>query len=198
MAMVDFGGHLVSVPIAIGVSRRKSTSAGYLWTNAQPLADTDPMSEIYLLSTVLMGLLLVVVSMAISRSGQRATPSGHAGGRSDYAEWSGRDAGSSSRLVAIANEPMTWTVSFVVLALVILASAVLALEGLPEGAGVNGGIFQLVLAGVGGAALLGYVFFGAYFAARDRFGQTAAGVAIAALVVGVLMLVGVAATLLTA
>lgn len=155
------------------------------------------MAEIYLLSTVLMGLLLLAVALAISRSGQRATPSGHAGSRSGYAEWAGRE-GPSSRLVAVANDPAAWTVGFILLALVILGSTVMMLEGVKEGASFDTGLFQSVLLGVGGAVVIGYVFFGAYFAARDRFGQTAAGVAIAALVVGVLVLLGVAVTLLTA
>ena len=156
------------------------------------------MPEIYLLSTLLMGLLVIAVAIAIARSGQRATPSGNAGGRSGFAEWSGRSDVDSSRLLEVANNPTTWTVSFVLLAVVFLAGAILMIEGLPEGMGIDTGVLELVVLGIGGAILVGYVFLGAYFAARDRIGQTAAAVGIASAAIGLLLLIGVTVMLLTA
>ncbi|GAB3034890.1 hypothetical protein [Natronobiforma cellulositropha] len=156
------------------------------------------MPEIYLLSTLLMGVLVIAVAIAINRSGQRATPSGDAGGRSGFAEWSGRADGSSSRFVTVMNNPTTWWLSFIVLSLVFLAGAILMIEGLPEGAGVDAGVLEMAFLGVGGAVLAGFVFFGSYFAARDRFGQTAAAVGVASVVIGFLLLIGVVATLVSA
>ncbi|MCU4741558.1 hypothetical protein OB955_10790 [Halobacteria archaeon AArc-m2/3/4] len=156
------------------------------------------MPEIYLLSTLLMGLLLIAVATAISRSGQRATPSGHAGSRSGFAEWSGRAGPDSGRIVTIASNPVTWTVSFILLAVALLAGAVLMIEGLPEGMGIDSSLIEMAVLGLLGALLLGFVFFGAYFSARDRVGYTAAGVAVASVAIGVLLLIAVVAALLMA
>lgn len=156
------------------------------------------MPEIYLLSTLLMGLLLIAVATAISRSGQRATPSGHAGGRSGFAEWSGRAGPDSSRVVTIASNPVTWTVSFILLAVVILAGVVLTFQGLPEGLGIDSAVVETAVLGLFGVLLLGFVFSGAYFSARDRVGYTAAGIAVAAAAIGLLLLIGVVVMLLTA
>lgn len=150
------------------------------------------MPEMYLVSTLLMGLLLIAAAIAVARSGQRATPSGHAGGRSRYAEWSERTDSYDSRLVSAANNPAVWTVGFIALALTFLAGAVLFIQGVPN---VGAGAVQTGVLAVGGAVLLGYVFFGAYFAARDRIGQTAAAVGIAAVTLGALFLIGVVAAL---
>ena len=156
------------------------------------------MPEIYLLSTLLMGLLLIAVAVVINRSGQRATPSGDAGGRSGFAEWSGRSDVDSSRLVEIASTPMTWTLTFVVLSVVFLAGSVLMIEGVPGVPGLDSGLFETIVLAAGGAVLLGYVFFGAYFAMRDRLGQTAAAVGIASTVLGVLVMIAIVAVLLMA
>lgn len=154
------------------------------------------MAEIYLLSTVLMTVLLIAVTIGVTRSGQRATPSGQAGTRSGFAEWSGRVDADRPRIVEVAYNPMAWTVSFVVLAVVFIGGAVIVVQGLPGG--VGGETLETALLALGGAILGGYLFFGVFFAARDRFGQTAAAVGIAALTTGLLMLVGVVIALLRA
>lgn len=154
------------------------------------------MAEIYLLSTFLMTVLVIAVALAITRNGQRATPSGQAGRRTGFVEWSGRAAPDRSRIVDLAYNPMAWTVSFVVLAVVFLGGAVLVSGALPSG--IEGGAVETGLLAVGGAVLLGYVFFGAFFAARDRMGQTAAAVAVASVTIGVLVLIGVTIALLQA
>lgn len=150
------------------------------------------MSAIYLLSTLLMGLLLVAVVVAIGRTGQRATPSGTAGDRSGFAEWSGRTSGETSRIAEVASDPLAWTVSFVLLAFVFLGGSVLVVTGIAIPAAVETGLLA-----IGGAVLLGYVFFGAYFAVLDRSGQTAAAVGVGAALVGTLMLVGIVVALVT-
>ncbi|WP_255168092.1 hypothetical protein [Natrononativus amylolyticus] len=140
-----------------------------------------------------MGLLVIAVAVAIARSGQRATPSGHAGSRIGYAEWSQRSESYDSRLVAAANNPLVWTVGFIGLAVAFIAGAVLLVQGVPD---VDTGVLETGFLAVGGAVLLGYVFFGAYFSARDRVGQTAAAVGIAAATLGTLFLIGVIVMLL--
>lgn len=155
-------------------------------TSSQPL-----MAEIYLLSTVLMTVLLIAVAIGVARSGQRATPSGQSGGRSGFAEWSGRVSPDRPRIVELAYDPMVWTISFVVLAIVFIAGAVAMVQG------VSGAVGTGLLA-VGGAILGGFVFFGAFFAARDRIGQTAAGIAVAALTTGIIVLLGIVVMLVQA
>lgn len=156
------------------------------------------MPEIYLLSTLLMGLLLIAVATAVSRSGQRATPSGHAGSRSGFAEWSGRADSDSSRVVTVASNPMTWTISFILLAIAFLAGVVLMFQGLPDSLGIDSSVVETGVLGLFGALLLGFVFAGSYFSARDRIGYAAAGIAIAAVAIGLLLLVGVVIMLLSA
>ncbi|USZ71893.1 hypothetical protein [Natronosalvus halobius] len=151
------------------------------------------MSEIYLVSTLLMGLIVLGAAAVLTRMGQRATPSGHAGTRSGYAEWSPRTATEDSRVVALAKTPAVWALGFVATAVALLGGAVLVVS---EGEYVDSGLVEPIVFAVGGAALIGYVFFGAYFAARDRFGNTAMGVAFATLTLGVLGLIAVAVLLL--
>lgn len=155
-------------------------------TSSQPL-----MAEIYLLSTVLMTVLLIAVAIGVARSGQRATPSGQSGGRSGFAEWSGRVSPDRPRIVELAYDPMVWTISFVVLAIVFIVGAVAMVQG------VSGAVGTGLLA-VGGAILGGFVFFGAFFAARDRIGQTAAGIAVAAVTTGIIVLLGIVVMLVQA
>lgn len=151
------------------------------------------MSALYLISTLLMGLLVVAVALTIARTGQRATPSGTAGGRSGYAEWSGRTH-DEGRIEAMLSSPLAWTLSFILLGAVFLAGTVLTVTDASLG-GMASMLQQLVLA-VGALVLLGFVFFGAYFAVRERNGMSAAGVGVAAGVLGILLLIGVAITLI--
>lgn len=151
------------------------------------------MPEIYLVSTLLMGVLAIAIALVIARMGQRATPSGHAGGRSGYAEWSTRNTPQSSRIVGLANTPAVWTGLFITIAIVFLAGVVLVIEG---GEMIDVAALQTAVLAVGGAVLIGYVFLGSYFAARDRFGNSATGVAIASATLGLLILIGVVVRLL--
>ncbi|MFP9192553.1 hypothetical protein [Natronosalvus vescus] len=151
------------------------------------------MPEIYLLSTLVMGLLVLAVVYTMARMGQRATPSGHAGTRSGYAEWSPRTEAEDSRVVALAKTPAVWTLSFIALIAAFIAGAVLLVG---EGEFVEAALVEPVLLAIGGLVLFGYIFFGTFFAARDRFGNTAIGVAFASLLVGFLGLIAVTVTLL--
>lgn len=153
------------------------------------------MSALYLISTLLMGLLVVAVALTITRTGQRATPSGTSGGRSGYAEWSGRTH-DEGRVEAMLSSPLAWTVSFVLLAAVFLAGAVLTV--MDADLGGFGPTLQTAVLAVGALVLVGFVFFGAYFAVRDRNGMSAAGVGVASAVLGLLLLIGVAIALILA
>lgn len=153
------------------------------------------MSELYLISTLLMGLLLLAVAVAITREGQRATPGGSGTtGRTSYAEWSNRDSPHGSRLLEIANNPIVWTLSFVLLAIVLLGGAVLFVTDM----GDFGGMIQSAVLAIVGALVLGFVFFGTFFSVRDRSGHTAVAIGVSSAVIGVLMLLGIVAALLTA
>lgn len=151
------------------------------------------MPEIYLISTLLMGILVIAVVATMARMGQRATPSGHAGTRSGYAEWSSRTASDESGLVNLAKTPSVWTITFIGLVAAFIAGAVLLVG---EGEFVDVGIIEPIVLGIGGAVLLGYIFFGTYFAARDRFGNSATGVAVASALLGFLGLIAVVVVLL--
>ena len=144
------------------------------------------MPEIILISTIVMGLLLLAVAVAISRSGQRATPSGQAGAGSGFAEWSGRSAGEPGRVESLVKSPAVWTGGFILLALAFLAGAVLLLEGVPA---IETALLETAVLAIGGTLLLGYVFFGAYYAVRDRTGQTAPALAVAATIFGILVMI---------
>lgn len=151
------------------------------------------MPEIYLLSTLLMGLIVIAVVAMMTRMGQRATPSGHAGSRSGYAEWSPRTKPESSRLVALSKKPSVWTAAFIALVIVFLAGAALLVG---DGEFVDAALIEPIVLGIGGAVMFGFVFFGAFFAARDRTESTAIGVATAALLVMTFGLIGVIGLLL--
>ncbi len=151
------------------------------------------MPEIYLISTLLMGALVIATVAVMTRMGQRATPSGHAGTRSKYADWSDRVETEESLFVSLANSPSTWTIGFVGLMAAFLVGVVLLVS---EGEFLELGFIEPLVMGVGGAVLLGYVFFGAFFAARDRFGNTAVGVVVASLILGFLGLIAVVMLLL--
>ena len=151
------------------------------------------MPEIYLISTLLMGLIVIAVVATMTRMGQRATPSGHAGSRSRYVDWSPRTEPESSRLVALSKMPIVWTATFIALVIAFLAGAALLVG---EGEFVDVALIEPIVLGIGGAVLIGFVFFGAYFAARDRTESSAIGVAAASLLVLTLGLIAVVGLLL--
>ncbi|WP_254768862.1 hypothetical protein [Salinilacihabitans rarus] len=149
------------------------------------------MSEVYLVSTVLMGLLLVAIAVAVARSGQRANPSGYAGGQREYADWSDEVGDDSVRVTRLATEPAAWVVGFLALAIAVLVGAVLLLESPDLG-------LQTGLLGLGAAILLGYAVVGTFYAARNRTGGSAAAAAVAAGALGLLLLIAVTVVLVTA
>jgi hypothetical protein len=145
------------------------------------------MVSLTLLSTALMGLLVVATFVAVARiGGKRAAPGAESASRYDAIVGVVGD---------VARMPVTWAVSFVAITVGIGAVAVLAVGnfGLPEG--LSGSLLTLVYAAVG-LLLTGFVFFGAYFAARGRGLGNAHGVAAGSFASGLVFLVLIAAELL--
>jgi len=119
-----------------------------------------------------MGLLVVGVFVAVARYGARRTRPGRVIA-SEPAE--GVEA-LVARLGSLSRNPTVWTVAFIVLAVGLGVGAIAAVGnvGLPDW--VSGALFGLVAAVVG-LLLVGYVFYGAYAAARSRGLGNAHGVA---------------------
>ncbi|SEH39744.1 hypothetical protein SAMN05192561_101543 [Halopenitus malekzadehii] len=140
------------------------------------------MVSLTLLSTVLMGLLVIATFIAVGRVGRKR----------EFAEDDGdgdRYDRAVSRLRAIAHSPAVWTVTFIAFAVGLGLLTVLAVGsfGLPEG--LPGTILNVVY-GLVGLLIAGFVFLGAYAATRERGLGNAQGVAAGSIALGmVLMLV---------
>ncbi|OYR67669.1 hypothetical protein DJ71_21625 [Halorubrum sp. E3] len=145
------------------------------------------MVSLTLLSTALMGLLVVSTFVAVAQIGGKRTAPG--------AESVSRYDAITGVLGDIARKPVTWAVSFVAITVGIGAVALLAVGnfGLPEG--LSGSLLTLVYVAVG-ILLTGFVFLGAYFGARGRGLGNAHGVAAGSFASGLVFLVLIAAELL--
>jgi len=143
------------------------------------------MAQTTLVASFLLGVLIVGGAvLLLSRSRFRYTPT--------YGD-DGEDL--SSRLAAVARTPVAWTVGFLVLTLLAGGATVLAVGGFDVASGVSGGATAL-LAAVGIAVLVGYVFYGTFAAARSRGLHAAQSVAFGSWAVGLVLLVAVAVSLL--
>ena len=146
------------------------------------------MTSLTLLSTGLMGLLVVATFIAIAEiGGQRTAPAGDESG------------GSYEAIVASLSEvvrtPVVWAISFVGITLLIGGSILLGVGGfgVPEGMASTLVTLAYLLVGL---LLVGFVFLGAYFATRSRGLGNAHGVAAGTLATGAAFLVLVTAQLL--
>jgi len=144
------------------------------------------MVSLTLLSTVLMGLLVVATLVAADRIGTRRTPPGE--------EPTDRYAAVTERLSELARTPAVWSIVFVALTLGIGFTTVLAVGnfGLPEG---TPGLLLNVLYALVGLLVFAFVFLGAYFAARGRGLGNAHGIAAGSFAAGVAFLVLIVAQL---
>jgi len=145
------------------------------------------MVSLTLLSTALMGLLVVATFVAVARiGGQRSAPGVESASRYDAVV---------GTLGDVARKPVTWAVTFVAIAVGIGGITLLAVGsfGLPEG--LSGTFLTLAYAAVG-LLLTGFVFLGAYFGARGRGLGNAHGVAAGSFAAGLVFLVIIAAQLL--
>lgn len=146
------------------------------------------MVALNLLSTFLMGLAVVAVFLAVTRIGtKREPPRAVPEERSRVETW-------AHSAESIARSPAVWTVTFVVLAVGMGLAAIAAVGdlGLPESVvgpllGVVGGIIGLLLAG--------FVFYGTYSATRARGLGNAHGIAAGTLMLGLVLLLVIAARL---
>ncbi len=145
------------------------------------------MVSIGILSTAVMGLLVVATFVAIARiGGRRKAPRGEKSG-DEY------DA-AVRRLNAIVRTPVVWSITFVLVTIGVGALAVLAVGdfGLPEGAG---SLLLTATYGVIGLLVTGFVFLGAYFGARGRGLGNAHGIAAGSFAAGLVFLVLITAQL---
>jgi len=129
-------------------------------------------------STVLMGLLLVGVVVAVLRS-------------RDWYDYSPTDeeSGVGETLERLARSETVWMASFLVLVLLFGGAAVLFVSGgsVPGGVTLIGGAFAVVVTG--------YVYLGAYSSARSRGRPTSQAVAEATMLVLLLVAAAIAVRL---
>ncbi|WP_123621338.1 hypothetical protein [Halorubrum sp. CSM-61] len=145
------------------------------------------MVSLTLLSTALMGLLVVATFVAVARiGGQRSAPGVESASRYDAIV---------GTLGDVARKPVTWAVSFVAIAVGVGALAVLAVGSFGLSEGLSGTLLNLTYVAVG-LLLTGFVFLGAYFGARGRGLGNAHGVAAGSFASGLVFLVVIAVELL--
>jgi hypothetical protein len=146
------------------------------------------MTSLSLLSTGLMGLLVVATFIAVAEIGGKRSAPGRdeSGGRYDALVESLGD---------FVRTPVVWAISFVGVTVLVGASILLGVGsfGIPEGlAGTLVTVAYLLVA----LLLVGFVFLGAYFATRSRGLGNAHGVAAGTLATGAAFLVLVTVQLL--
>ena len=143
------------------------------------------MVQTILLASFLLGVLIIAGIVALlSRGRPHYTP-----------RVVDEDDSLAAYLGRVARRPVTWTVAFVLLTLLTAGAAVLAVGGFEVSAGVAGAA-TTVLAVVGAVVLVGYLFYGTFVAARSRGLHSAQAFAFGSWAVGLLVLLGVAASLL--
>jgi hypothetical protein len=136
------------------------------------------VNEVYIASTLVMGLLAVGVFALVMRSRHwhQYTP---------QAAYGQLDAGGSRPMSALgrfANTPSVWTLTFFLLALALLVGATVAASG---GTGVLSG---MGIAAALGVVVVGYLVGGVYAAMRQHGRSNAQAVAASAAALGVVFL----------
>lgn len=146
------------------------------------------MVSLTLLSTVLMGLLVVVTAVAVARLGiRREPPTREAGDRYEA---------TVERLRSLAQSPAVWAIVFVGCALAVGLLPILAVGrfGISESLGAT--FFNIVYAIVA-LLITGFVFMSAYAGTRQRGLGNAQGVVVGSLSVALLFVLLVAVRLVT-
>ena len=146
------------------------------------------MVSLTLLSTALMGLLVVGTFLAIARIGGRRVPPG-----SD--EPVDRYAVMTERFGEIARTPAVWSITFIVITLGVGALAVLAVGDFGLVEGLSDTLLGATYAAVG-LLLTAFVFFGVYFGTRGRGLGNAHGVAAGSFAAGLVFLLLITVQLL--
>jgi hypothetical protein len=146
------------------------------------------MVSFTLLSTALMGLLVVATFLAVARIGAKRTAPGTDGSSDTYAE-----------VVDVVREviqkPVVWAVAFVGITVGVGGVALLAVGDFGLSEGLSGSLLGVAFAAVG-LLVTGFVFLGAYFTARGRGLGNAHGVAAGSFAAGLVFLVLIAFQLL--
>jgi hypothetical protein len=139
------------------------------------------MTSLTLLSTGLMGLLVVATFLAVAEIGAKRVAPGRE-------ESGGSYEAIVERLGEVARTPVVWAVSFVGITVLVGGSILLGVGsfGIPEG--LAGTLVNVAYLAVG-LLLVGFVFLGAYFATRSRGLGNAHGVAAGSLATGAAFLV---------
>ncbi len=143
------------------------------------------MAEIgYLASAALMGLLLVAVAAAVAR--HEGWVSVAEEGPEPESSW---DA-TVDRLDGLARNPTVWTLTFVVLTAAIGVGVILFVGGgpVPEGTQALAG---MIVAGILGLVVCGFLFAGTYLTAKSKGRSTAWGVAEGTAALGLLIIVAI-------
>ncbi|WP_144901859.1 hypothetical protein [Halobellus captivus] len=142
------------------------------------------MPQSTFVASFLLGIILVAALIGLlSRGRFRYTPS-----------FGNGDGDLATGILTLARRPVTWTVSFLAVAMFAGIATVLAVGGFDVSPSVAGGATAL-LAAVGTIVLVGYVFYGTFVAARSRGLHAAQAAAFGSWAVGLLVLVAVAASL---
>jgi len=135
-------------------------------------------------STLLMGgvLLVVVLAIGLVRDWERSpTP----------------ERNQAASVIGVFRNPMTWTVGFVVFALLLAVGATAFVGGSNVlGIGQTGG--ELILFSVFGTAIVGFLFVGLYAAGRNRGLKDAQAAGIGSILLALLVVVVIALRLLRA
>jgi len=145
------------------------------------------MVSLTLLSTALMGLLVVAPFVTVAQIGAKRTAPG--------ADSTSRYDAIVGTLSDVANKPVVWAIAFVTIAVGIGTVALLAVGNFGLSEGLSGSLLTLAYAAVG-LLLTGFVFLGAYFGTRGRGLGNAYGVAAGSFASGLVFLVLIAADLL--
>ena len=146
-----------------------------------PSSNEEIMVSLTLLSTALMGLLVIGTFVAIARIGGRRTPPG----ADEHAD---RYSVVVKQLGEIARTPAVWSVTFVVITVGVGALAVLAVGDFGFAEGLSETLLGLTYAVVG-LLLTAFVFLGAYFGTRGRGLGNAHGIAAGSFAAGLVFLV---------
>ncbi|MBP1923913.1 hypothetical protein J2751_002960 [Halorubrum alkaliphilum] len=138
------------------------------------------MVSLTLLSTALMGLLVVGTFLAVARIGGQRVPPGADEPVDSYAAMTGR-------LAEIARTPAVWSIAFVAITLGVGALVVLAVGDfglVPELSDTLLGVVYAIV----GLLLTAFVFLGTYFGTRGRGLGNAHGVAAGSFAAGLVFL----------
>jgi hypothetical protein len=139
----------------------------------------------YVASTLLMGLFLASVAVALARLGDRRVAPLPAGGAA------GASSSGYGTLGALARRQSVWVVAFLLFATGVVAGVVLYLQGDAAAAGDAG----FGLAAAAALALVGFLASGTYLTVRSRGRSTAEAIAVGLWALGLLLIAVVALNL---